>query len=116
MKESNLYNALVLLSSQEGDNPYRDYWKDGILYYTGMGVKGDQDLDFHENKTLNEANVNVVTVYLFEGENHQDWGYRGKVILADAPFQTDEQDQRGAVRKVWKLPLMPIDFFISMAY
>lgn len=105
MKKSNSFNALVLLSTHESDNLYDDYWDGNILYYTGMGFDGDQRLDFYENKTLAESNQNGVTVYLFEGFEHHDYFYRGIVRLKGAPFQKEEKDQSGSLRKVWKFPL-----------
>lgn len=105
MKKSNSYNALVLLSTHESTNLYDDYWDGDILYYTGMGFDGDQRLDFYENKTLAESNQNGVTVYLFEGFEHHGYFYRGIVQLAGTPFQKEETDQTGILRKVWKFPL-----------
>ena len=105
MKKSNSYNALVLLSDHESDNIYDDYWYGNILYYTGMGIVGNQRLDFYENKTLNESNENGVTVYLFEGFEHHGYVYRGIVRLAGTPFQKEERDKSGSIRKVWKFPL-----------
>lgn len=105
MKKSNSFNALVLLSTHESDNLYDDYWDGNILYYTGMGFDGDQRLDFYENKTLAESNQNGVTVYLFEGFEHHDYFYRGIVRLKGTPFQKEEKDQSGSLRKVWKFPL-----------
>ena len=106
MKKSNTANALVLLAKHESDNLYDDYWdENGVFYYTGMGFEGDQGLDFYENKTLNESNVNGVTVYLFEKFEGHEFVYRGIVKLIGSPFQQEENDTKGQVRKVWKFPL-----------
>lgn len=109
MKKSNTANALVLLAKHEADNLYDDYWdKDGIFYYTGMGFEGDQQLDFYENKTLSESNTNGITVYLFEKFEGHEFIYRGIVKLIKPPFQKEETDIRGNIRKVWKFPLKMI--------
>ena len=105
MKKSNSFNALVLLSIHNRDSLYDDYWNENVLYYTGMGVDGNQRLDFFENKTLAESNQNGVTVYLFEGFQHDRYYYRGVVRLISKPFQKEEKDLRGMLRKVWKFPL-----------
>lgn len=106
MKKSNTANALILMAKHEPDNSYDDYWdKDGVFYYSGMGVKGNQELDFYENKTLNESNKNGVTVHLFEKFVKHEFIYRGVVRLVGKPFQKDELDYYGNLRKVWKFPL-----------
>lgn len=106
MKKSNTANALVLMAKHEADNLYDDYWdNEGIFYYTGMGFEGDQQLDFYENKTLSESDKNGVTVYLFEKFEGHEFIYRGIVELANPPFQQEEKDMSGKIRKVWKFPL-----------
>jgi 5-methylcytosine-specific restriction protein A len=106
MRRSNTRNALVLISFHSGiDRLYGDYWKDDILYYTGMGQIGDQDIDDAQNKTLAESDTNGITVYLFEMFTEQKYQYRGIVKLAGKPFTEDEVDFEGNMRKVWKFPL-----------
>lgn len=106
MRRSNTKNALVLISFHAGiDRLYVDYWKDDILYYTGMGQNGDQDIHAAQNKTLAESDINGVTVYLFEMFTEQRYQYRGIVKLAGDPFQEEEKDLDGKMRKVWKFPL-----------
>lgn len=106
MRKSNTKNVLVLISFHDkADRLYEDYWKDDILYYTGMGQIGDQDLNFSQNKTLNESRETGILVYLFEMFNEQKYRYRGIVELVAKPFQENEKDANGDVRKVWKFPL-----------
>ena len=106
MRKSNTKNVLVLISFHDkADRLYEDYWKDDILYYTGMGQTGDQDLNFAQNKTLHESSQTGVLVYLFEMFNDQRYRYRGIVELAGEPFQENEKDINGDMRKVWKFPL-----------
>ena len=50
MRKSNTTNTLVLVS----DNTrgiYEDRWINDILHYTGMGLEGDQSLEYSQNKT-----------------------------------------------------------------
>lgn len=106
MRRSNSKNALVLISFHAGtERLYEDYWKDNILYYTGAGQVGDQDINTGQNRTLAESDKNGVTVYLFEVFSSQKYQYRGIVRLADKPFQEMEPDANGCIRKVWKFPL-----------
>ena len=106
MRKSNTKNALVLISFHDKvDRLYEDYWRDDILYYTGMGQTGDQDINFAQNKTLAESRSTGVTVYLFEMFNDQRYMYRGIVQLVADPFQENEKDVDKMTRKVWKFPL-----------
>lgn len=106
MRKSNTKNALVLISFHDKtDRLYEDYWRDGVLYYTGTGQIGDQDLENPPNKTLAESQRNGITVYLFEMFNEQKYRYRGIVELDGEPFQEEEKDANGNKRKVWKFPL-----------
>lgn len=106
MRRSNTKNALVLISFHDKfDRLYEDYWRDDVLYYTGMGQSGDQELSFHQNKTLAESRENGITVYLFEMFNEQRYRYRGIVRLVADPFQEVEKDADKNLRKVWKFPL-----------
>ncbi|EEI19421.1 hypothetical protein G8J22_02242 [Lentilactobacillus hilgardii] len=45
-------NKCLVLISKEADNFYPDRWEGDTLYYTGMGQKGDQDVNFRANRTL----------------------------------------------------------------
>lgn len=105
MRRSHSKNALVLISFHDGNERiYNDYWKEDILYYTGHGQSGDQELG-GQNKTLAESNENGITVYLFEMYYSQRYQYRGIVKLVGEPFTEKECDVDGAERIVWKFPL-----------
>lgn len=109
MRRSHSRNALVLISFHDGnDRIYNDYWKDDILYFTGIGQSGDQELT-GQNKTLAESNKNGITVYLFEMFYSTRYQYRGIVKLVDEPFREDECDVDGIPRKVWKFPVKLIN-------
>lgn len=105
MRRSHSKNALVLISFHDGNERiYNDYWKDDILYYTGQGLSGTQELT-GQNRTLAESNTNGITVYLFEMFYSQRYQYRGIVKLAGEPFTEEECDMDGVMRTVWKFPL-----------
>lgn len=109
MRRSYVTNSLVLTSRTEKSNvtdtPYGDHWKNGLLHYTGMGLKGDQKLDFAQNKTLLESNNNGVDVYLFETIDVNKYEYKGRVKLIGEPYQAIQNDENNRSRKVWMFPL-----------
>lgn len=111
MRRSHSTLALVLTSHHDDpNNAYVDYWQDNIFYYTGMGMEGEQDISYAQNRTLAESNSNGIIVYLFEVFCNQKYTYRGIVKLADDPFQKVEIDFAGNPRKVWKFPLKLINY------
>ena len=65
MRRSHTTNTLVIVSNHI-KSIYDDRWLEETFHYTGMGTKGDQSLDFSQNKTLSESNENGVSVHLFE--------------------------------------------------
>lgn len=106
MRRSHSTGALVLTSHHDDpNNAYIDYWQGNIFYYTGMGMEGDQDLYYAQNKTLAESNSNGIVVYLFEVFSSRRYMYRGIVKLVDKPFTKIEVDFSGNERTVWKFPL-----------
>lgn len=74
-----------------------------------MGMEGDQDLNYAQNKTLAESNNNGVIVYLFEVFSNHRYLYRGIVRLIDKPFTKKEIDFSGNERIVWKFPIQLIN-------
>jgi 5-methylcytosine-specific restriction protein A len=84
--------------------PDLDRWHDGVLHYTGMGQTGDQKLD-RQNRTLAESDHNGVAVYLAEVFAANEYTYMGRVVLAGAPYQEEQADAGGVLRKVWMFPL-----------
>lgn len=110
MRRSKKTNTLVIITdSTKGF--YHDKWKNGILYYTGMGKHGDQVLrgSNNQNITLYESDTNGVSVHLFEVLKKTVYTYRGIVKLVDKPYQTTQPDEDGRIRKVWIFPIAPID-------
>lgn len=116
MRKSNSTNTLVLIAKH--NNPlYDDQWtEDGILNYTGMGTENDQSIHFAQNKTLTIAKREGIKVYLFESYKDNEYYYDGEVELVGAPFQTDEADINGVIRKVIKFPLRRIDQSKSLIF
>lgn len=109
MRRSLKTNSLVLVSihsKNHEQNPYEDRWEaDGLFHYTGMGLTGDQDLEYMQNKTLYHSNENGVNVYLFESFKKNEYIFKGEVILAKEPYTVTESDSTGSIRKVYKFPL-----------
>ena len=80
-------------------------WKNGILHYTGMGLKGDQSLSFMQNKTLAESKTNGVEIHLFEVFETSKYTYKGEVSLSAEPYQDRQTDIDNQDRNVWIFPL-----------
>jgi 5-methylcytosine-specific restriction protein A len=53
MRRSIKTNTLVIISDHTKPY-YTDTWENNIFHYTGMGLTGDQQLTFGQNRTLNE--------------------------------------------------------------
>lgn len=105
MRRSHKTNTLILISNHV-KSIYDDKWDDqGIMHYTGMGAEGDQSLDFAQNKTLEESNINNVGVFLFEVFKPKEYTYIGPVELANKPYHGQQTDQNGKSRQVWLFPL-----------
>lgn len=108
MRRSKATNTLVIVSDHT-KGLYEDKWYGDILHYTGMGKKGDQDINAAQNKTLNESDHNGVSVFLFEVFEENNYIYRGQVRLVDAPYQQKQTDDEGVLRNVWIFPVQNID-------
>ena len=108
MRRSKRTNTLVLICNHV-DSIYDDRWVDGVLHYTGMGQKGEQSLDFMQNKTLAESQRNGVAVHLFEvfTPKPRVYTYVGEVRLAAEPYQETQPDEDRNDRKVWVFPIAP---------
>ena len=52
-----------------------------------MGLEGDQELNYRQNKTLAESNKNGVDVHLFEVFKAKEYIYRGMVKFCKEPYQ-----------------------------
>lgn len=109
IRKSNRANCLVIVAKHDGSNPYDDKWVDGKLEYTGMGMNGDQSVDYMQNKDLAESNTNGLGLYLFESFESNSYIYRGKVRLDGEPYYETQKDEFGRDRRVVKFSLRVIE-------
>ena len=108
MRKSKETHSLVIISDKT-KSFYQDNWNDGSLLYTGRGKYGDQTLKGNQNITLYESDTNGIGVFLFEVMTRAIYTFRGQVKLAGTPYQTNQPDEEGRVRKVWIFPITPIN-------
>ena len=108
MRKSNKTNTLVIISNHI-KSIYNDRWIEDVFHYTGMGMEGDQSLDFAQNKTLANSESNGVNIHLFEIFRDKTYTYIGRVYLADKPYTEIQPDFHGHNRKVWVFPLKLCD-------
>lgn len=108
MRRSHRTNSLVIISDHT-QYLHQDRWVcTDLVYYTGMGLEGDQSLDYLQNTTLYESPTNGVSPYFFEVYEPRQYLFRGKVKLAGRPFPECQPDINGKARKVWMFPLKVI--------
>lgn len=103
MRRSLETNTLVLVN--KSNSIYKNYWQNDIFYYIGMGLKGDQDIDFAQNKTLAQSNNNGVRIILFNSPKSNYYIYDGDYYLVSQPFYQEQKDEQGKTRKVIVFPL-----------
>ena len=110
MRRSHRTNTLVLIKNREG--VYDDIWKGDICYYTGMGLSGDQDFYYRQNRTLYCSGASGIAVHLFEGSPAKSFGssgfiytYIGPVVLAGQPYYDKQKDIHDDDRRVCIFPL-----------
>mgnify|MGYP003589696382 CR=1 FL=1 len=103
MRRSRKNNVLILVHKK--DSVYQDRWQDDKLLYTGMGLKGDQDVNFGQNKTLAQSKTNGVAVLLFNNPMPNVYEYEGEVVLAGKPFYEKQRDESNKERQVVIFPL-----------
>jgi len=108
MRRSKATNTLIIISDHT-KGLYEDKWLGDVLHYTGMGKKGDQDINASQNRTLNESNSNGVYVFLFEVFKENNYIYRDQVKLVEIPYQEKQKDEEGMLRNVWVFPVKPIE-------
>ncbi len=107
MRKSNSTNTLVIVTDYTR-GIYHDKWIGGVLHYTGMGLSGDQSINYMQNRTLNESKYNGVDVHLFEVMEPTVYTYCGRVQLVEKPYTEIQPDQDGKKRKVWMFPVQPV--------
>ena len=104
MRRSKKTKTLVIISNHV-NSIYDDRWISDEFHYTGMGMEGDQHLEFAQNKTLAESSKNQVDIHLFEVFKEKEYTYAGKVILAGKPYKEKQPDKNNHQRSVWMFPL-----------
>lgn len=104
MRRSTTTGTLVIISDHT-KGLYDDKWYGDELHYTGMGKNGDQIITGNQNKTLAESDTNGVEVHLFEVLERSKYIYQGVVHLCGKPYQKNQKDDSGNMRKVWMFPL-----------
>ena len=109
MRRGKRTNSLVLITDHT-KTVYDDKWKENILHYTGMGLRGDQKLTFNQNKTLAASRTNGVQLHLFEVFEEGKYVYAGEVELAGDPYEGNQLDEKKDLRKVYIFPLKVKDF------
>lgn len=107
MRRSKATNSLVIISDYT-KGIYHDKWIGGVLHYTGMGKKGDQDINWAQNATLASCGKNGIDVHLFEVMNRGEYIYCGRIELVDKPYPDTQPDEDGMDRKVWMFPIRPV--------
>ncbi|MBD5417065.1 MAG: HNH endonuclease [Desulfovibrio sp.] len=105
VRYSSAYHVLVVVSNYVDPRHTGGTWQDGVLYYTGSGKSGDQDLIKGSNKRLCEGMQGALPMYYFEVRTQGRYTYRGRLEAAGEPFQREEPGADGAERKVWIFPL-----------
>lgn len=105
IRYSSALHLLVLVSNFIDPRHTGGVWNNDILYYTGSGKAGDQDITMGANKRLFQSLQTGIPIYYFEVHTQGHYTYRGRILPAGQPFQRLEPDSSGKQRKVWIFPL-----------
>ena len=65
MRRSHATESLVLIADHT-HSLYENRWIDGRFHFSGIGTRGDQQLEVGQNRTLAESEGNDVSIFLFE--------------------------------------------------
>tara|TARA_B110000908_G_C10210019_1_gene429707 strand:+ start:166 stop:990 length:825 start_codon:yes stop_codon:yes gene_type:complete len=104
MRRSHTTNTLVIVSNHI-KSIYDDRWIADTFHYTGMGTKGNQRLDFAQNKTLSESNSSGISAHLFEVFVEKEYTYIGQVVLSNTPYFEQQPDEEDLIRDACVFPL-----------
>ncbi len=110
MMKTNALDAMVLVTSSANGTYEDSAVVNGRIIYTGEGLVGDQFLT-KNNKTLYNSLKDHLYIFLFTKNEERQYIYEGRVFLYQDPYQIEEEDSLGNMRKVWKFPLQIVDFF-----
>ena len=103
IRKSKKTNTMILLA--KFDNCSYKHRKDGdILYFTGMGKKGNQEMK-RQNKSLLNAKEEGFTLHLFELYEDKKYIYKGEVELISNPIIEEQLDDNNEKRDVFMFPL-----------
>ena len=105
VRYSSTYHILVLVSNFVDPRHTGGIWNNNILYYTGSGKTGDQDIAKGTNKRLFASLQASLPIYYFEVYTQGRYTYRGRIASAGKPFQRQEPGADGVERNVWIFPL-----------
>ncbi|MGG1555019.1 HNH endonuclease [Paenibacillus ferrarius] len=104
MRRSLRTNTLAIISDHT-KSIYEDRWIGKVFHYTGMGLNGDQDIKYSQNRTLAESEKNGVELHLFEVFRESEYMYMGEVVLSAEPYEEQQLDADDKMRKVVVFPL-----------
>lgn len=103
VRKSKKTNTIVVIA--KFDNCSYKHRKDGdILYFTGMGKNGNQEMK-RQNKSILQAKEEGFSLHLFELYEEKTYEYAGEVELVDQPIIEEQADDTGNLRDVFMFPL-----------
>ncbi|HAS79793.1 MAG TPA: restriction endonuclease [Fusobacteriaceae bacterium] len=103
IRKSKRTNTIILLA--KFDNCSYKHRKDkDILYFTGMGKKGDQEMK-RQNKSLLNAKKEGFAIHLLELYKEKEYIYKGEVELISNPIIERQLDDNKEERDVFMFPL-----------
>lgn len=105
VRYSSTNQVLVLVNNYADPRHRGGEWRGDILYFTGGGKNGDQDLGKGTNKRLAHSLQTGTPIYYFEVHTQGKYTYRGRIGSAGEPIQKEEPGADGRPRKVWIFPL-----------
>ena len=94
----------VVLVADHTISVYKDEWVGDIFYYPGVGLRGDQDLEYWQNKMLAESLQSDYSFLLFEVFESGVYTFIGEVELAGDLKKTKQPDIDNNERWVWVFP------------
>jgi len=103
IRKSKKTKTIVLLAKFD-DCSYKHRKEGDILYFTGMGKKGNQEMK-RQNKSLLNAKEEGFTLHLFELYEAKKYIYKGVVELISPPIIEKQLDDENKERDVFMFPL-----------
>lgn len=103
VRKSKKTNTIVLIAKFDNCS-YKHRREGDILYFTGMGKTGNQEMK-RQNKSILQAKEEGFALHLFEVYEEGTYEYAGEVELADQPVVEEQVDDKGDMRDVFMFPL-----------